>query len=165
MPEPHLAYLGLGANLNDPIRQVRNAQAELCAQSGIHVFAQSGLYRSKPDGYSDQPDYINAVVGLTTCLSPRELLTLLLDIERRHGRERTFRNSPRTLDLDILLYGPLQINEPGLHIPHPRMHERAFVLFPLFEIAPTVTIPGHGNIADLMTAASPTSLQRIALDP
>lgn len=150
MPERHRAYIGLGANLADPTRQIRTAIQELAQLPQTTMCRHSGLYTSKPAGHADQPDYINAVAELDTQLPPRGLLDALLEIERRHGRERTFRNSPRTLDLDLLLYDQLRVDEPGLHIPHPRMHERAFVLLPLLEIASGAVLPGHGRVADIL---------------
>jgi 2-amino-4-hydroxy-6-hydroxymethyldihydropteridine diphosphokinase len=139
------AYIGLGANLDDPAAQVEYALNELASLPDTHLAARSSLYVSAPVGYDHQPDFINAVAKLETRLSPRALLAALLDIEHRHGRQRTFRNAPRTLDLDLLLYGKSRFHEPGLALPHPRMHERAFVLEPLMEIAPDLDIPGHGS--------------------
>lgn len=151
MPDRHIAFVALGANLDDPVRQIETAMVELSGLAGTTLTARSGLYASRPSGYADQPDYVNAVARLDTSLSPRDLLTHLLDIERLHGRERTFRNSPRTLDLDILLYDEQCLDEPGLHVPHPRMHERAFVLLPLAEIAPEARLPGHGSVSDALS--------------
>lgn len=139
------AYVGLGANLDDPATQVEYAFDELSRLPDTFLAARSSLYVSAPVGYDQQPDFINAVAKLETRLSPRALLVALLDIEHRHGRQRTFRNAPRTLDLDLLLYGNARFHEPGLTLPHPRMHERAFVLEPLVEIAPDLDIPGHGS--------------------
>jgi 2-amino-4-hydroxy-6-hydroxymethyldihydropteridine diphosphokinase len=110
----------------------------------------SSLYRSAPVGYLDQPDFTNAVAQIETALPPRALLDQLLAIERRHGRARNFTNAPRTLDLDIVLYGECIVQEPGLTIPHPRMHERAFVLVPLAEIAHDAVIPGRGRVSELV---------------
>lgn len=143
-----LATIGLGANLNDPAAQVEYALAELDRLPGIRLLARSSLYASAPVGYVDQPDFINAVAQVETDLAPRALLAALLDIEHRHGRERSFRNAPRTLDLDLLLYGDAHFHEDGLTLPHPRMTERAFVLLPLLEIAPGTMIPGRGRAAD-----------------
>ncbi len=142
------AYVGLGSNLQDPAAQLKSAFAALAALPSTSVVARSSLYRSAPVGYADQPDFVNAVIALETELAPRALLDALLEIERRHGRVREFQNSPRTLDLDVLLYGDLQLREPGLTIPHPRMHERAFVLVPLAEIAPRQAIPGMGTVVE-----------------
>jgi 2-amino-4-hydroxy-6-hydroxymethyldihydropteridine diphosphokinase len=135
----------LGANLDDPAAQVEYAFDELARLPDTLLSARSSLYVSAPVGYDQQPDFINAVARLETRLSPRALLVALLDIEHRHGRQRTFRNAPRTLDLDLLLYGNARFHEPGLALPHPRMHERAFVLEPLMEIASDLYIPGHGS--------------------
>jgi 2-amino-4-hydroxy-6-hydroxymethyldihydropteridine diphosphokinase len=143
-----LATVGLGANLNDPAAQVEYALAELDRLPATRLIARSSLYASAPVGYVDQPDFINAVAQIETTLAPRALLAALLDIEHRHGRERSFRNAPRTLDLDLLLYGAAHFHEDGLTLPHPRMSERGFVLFPLLEIAPDAVIPGRGRAAD-----------------
>ena len=143
-----VATVGLGANLNDPAAQVEYALAELDRLPDTHLVARSHLYASAPVGYVDQPDFINAVAQVETSLAPRALLAALLDIEHRHGRERSFRNAPRTLDLDLLLYGHAHFHEDGLTLPHPRMCERGFVLLPLLEIAPDTVIPGRGRAAD-----------------
>ena len=149
-----IATIGLGANLNDPAAQVEYALAELDRLPGTRLIARSSLYASAPVGYVDQPDFINAVAQVETDLAPRALLVALLDIEHRHGRERSFRNAPRTLDLDLLLYGDAHFHEEALTLPHPRMHERAFVLLPLLEIAPDATIPGRGRAADWLAACA-----------
>jgi 2-amino-4-hydroxy-6-hydroxymethyldihydropteridine diphosphokinase len=136
------AAVALGSNLDDPQGQVARAFDELAALPATRVLARSSLHRTKPVGYADQPDFINAVALIETRLSARELLDALLDIEKRHGRVREIPNGPRTLDLDIVLYGDARIDEPGLVGPHPRAHERAFVLVPLREVwpdAPLVT--------------------------
>jgi 2-amino-4-hydroxy-6-hydroxymethyldihydropteridine diphosphokinase len=149
-----LATIGLGANLNDPAAQVEYALAELDRLPGTRLVTRSSLYASAPVGYVDQPDFINAVAQVETALAPRALLAALLDIEHRHGRERSFRNAPRTLDLDLLLYGDADFHEEGLTLPHPRMTERAFVLLPLLEIAPDTLIPGQGRAADWLDACA-----------
>jgi 2-amino-4-hydroxy-6-hydroxymethyldihydropteridine diphosphokinase len=148
------ATIGLGANLNDPAAQVEYALAELDRLPATRLIARSSLYASAPVGYVDQPDFINAVAQVETSLAPRALLAALLDIEHRHGRERSFRNAPRTLDLDLLLYGDAHFHEEGLTLPHPRMHERAFVLVPLLEIAPDTVIPGRGRADDWLTGCA-----------
>ena len=155
------AYVALGANLEDPIAQVKAGITALATLPRTQLVAQSSLYRTAPVGYADQPDFINAVAAVETTLNPRELLAALLAIERHHGRVREFANAPRTLDLDVLLYGDLRMHEDGLTIPHPRMHERAFVLAPLAEIAPEVVIPGQGAIAELLARCNDPSLKRI----
>jgi 2-amino-4-hydroxy-6-hydroxymethyldihydropteridine diphosphokinase len=149
-----IATIGLGANLNDPAAQVEYALAELDRLPGTRLLAHSSLYASAPVGYVDQPDFINAVAQVETTLAPRALLDALLDIEHRHGRERSFRNAPRTLDLDLLLYGNAHFHEDALTLPHPRMTERAFVLLPLLEIAPDTVIPGHGPAAGWLASCA-----------
>jgi len=149
-----IATIGLGANLNDPAAQVEYALAELGRLPGTRLIARSSLYASAPVGYVDQPDFINAVAQVETSLAPRALLLALLDIEHRHGRERSFRNAPRTLDLDLLLYGDAHFHEEALTLPHPRMCERGFVLLPLLEIAPDTVIPGRGRAADWLSACA-----------
>jgi 2-amino-4-hydroxy-6-hydroxymethyldihydropteridine diphosphokinase len=131
-----IAYVGIGSNLDDPQAHVTRAFDELAALPRTRLEARSSLYRSAPVGYADQPDFINAVAGLDTDLNASELLTALRGVEQAHDRKRTFANAPRTLDLDLLLFGTQKIDEAQLQVPHPRMHERAFVLKPLLEIAP-----------------------------
>ena len=142
---PHIAFIGLGSNLEDPRSQLQRAFAELGGLPGTRLTARSSLYRSAPLGYPYQPEFVNAVAKIATALTPQALLQALLQIEHWHGRERTFRNAPRTLDLDVLLYDDTQLHEHGLTIPHPQMHLRAFVLQPLLEIAPNIGIPGIGQ--------------------
>lgn len=149
-----IATIGLGANLNDPSAQVEYALAELDRLPDTRLIARSSLYASAPVGYVDQPDFINAVAQVETRLAPRALLKALLDIEHRHGRERSFRNAPRTLDLDLLLYGDAHFHEEALTLPHPRMCERSFVLLPLLEIAPDTLIPGRGIAAEWVAACA-----------
>ena len=131
------AYVALGANLGDAQATLRRALDDLTTLPGTQVTRASSLYRSAPID-SSGPDYINAVVELRTTLDPYELLAALQDLERAAGRERPYRNAPRTLDLDILLYGDLRLDDPVLTVPHPRMEDRAFVLRPLAEIAPAL---------------------------
>ncbi len=159
---PVTAYIALGANLEDPVVQVRAGLAALATLPDTQLLMQSSLYRTAPVGYADQPDFINAVAAVDTELSPRELLDALLAIELNHGRVRQFANAPRTLDLDVLLYDDVEVNESGLTIPHPRMHERAFVLAPLAEIAPLCEIPGHGRVSDLLRGLDPQGVTRLA---
>jgi 2-amino-4-hydroxy-6-hydroxymethyldihydropteridine diphosphokinase len=121
----------------------------------------SSFYRSAPVGYRDQPDFVNAVAEVSTKLAPRALLERLLDIERAHGRVRTFPNAPRPLDLDVLLYGERVIEEPGLSVPHPRLHQRAFVVVPLAEIAPDTMVPGRGRARDLLRGVDASSVTRV----
>jgi 2-amino-4-hydroxy-6-hydroxymethyldihydropteridine diphosphokinase len=130
------AYVGVGSNLNDPRAQVLQAFTELDGLPHTRVVRRSSLYRSAPMGHAAQPDFVNAVAQVETGLPAERLLAELQAVEARHGRERSFPNAPRTLDLDLLLYGAARIASPALTVPHPRMHERAFVLKPLLEIAP-----------------------------
>jgi len=155
------AFVGLGANLENPLQQVRQALSELDAIEHTRVVAASSMYRSVPVGYADQPDFINAVAKLRTGLSPRELLEALHGIENRHARRRSVRNAPRTLDLDLLLYGMLVAREEGLILPHPRMHERAFVLLPLAEIAPDTLVPGHAPVSRLLAQADRSGVEKL----
>lgn len=158
---PIRAFVALGSNLRDPAEQVTHAFDELDALPETRLIARSSLYRSAPWGYSDQPDFINAVAEIETHLEPRRLLEMLLDIEHRRGRVREFLNAPRVLDLDLLLYNGLVFHEHGLTLPHPRMHERAFVLVPLTEIAPDCLIPGQGRAGDYLAACAGQALERL----
>jgi 2-amino-4-hydroxy-6-hydroxymethyldihydropteridine diphosphokinase len=144
------AFVALGSNLDDPPARIRRALQALAALPGTRLVRQSSLYRNPPSGYPDQPDFVNAVAQIETSLEPRALLSGLLAIERVHGRRRGLPNGPRTLDLDLLLYGERTLREPGLTVPHPRMPARAFVLVPLAEIAPDAVVPGRGPVADLV---------------
>ncbi len=158
-----LAYIGLGSNLQDPVDQVARALTALADLPETRCVARSALYASPPMGPQDQPDYINAVACLSTALAPRDLLASLQAIERAHGRVRNgTRWGPRTLDLDILLYGGRQIHEPGLSVPHPGIPERAFVVHPLAEIAPRdLVLPGHGPLALLLSRCPQGDLRRL----
>lgn len=153
-------FVGLGANLGNTEETLARASRDLAALDATTVVACSGLWRSAPvDAVG--PDFVNAVVELRTRLSPLELLEGLLAIEQRHGRERPWRNAPRTLDLDLLLYGDWQLASDRLTIPHPRMHERAFVLRPLAELAPGLQVPGAGPLSELLTAVGSQRAERI----
>lgn len=147
-----VAFIGLGANLNNPVAQIERALAAVAALPDTTLLHRSGLYGSRPMGPADQPDYVNAVAQLVTRLTPDQLLTALLAIERRQGRERSpaQRNGPRTLDLDLLMHGDAVRTDPALVLPHPGAHERDFVLVPLAEIAPDLIIPGRGAVRDLL---------------
>jgi 2-amino-4-hydroxy-6-hydroxymethyldihydropteridine diphosphokinase len=144
-----IAYIALGANLDQPSAQVQRAIHLLNTLPNTSVIKTSSFYRSAPCGYVNQPDFINAVAALNTSLTANDLLASLLQLEQQFGRIRTFKNAPRTLDLDILLYDDLVITTPYLTVPHPRMTERAFVMIPLQEIAPDLVIPGKGDIITL----------------
>ena len=141
------AYVGLGANLGDRERAIRRA-AELIGAARL-----SRIRETEPWGFADQPPFLNAVAQLETDLAPRELLDLLLAVERELGRTRIGpRYGPRTIDLDLLLYGDEVVDEPGLRVPHPRLHERRFVLEPLAELDPALEVPGRGPVAALLAA-------------
>jgi 2-amino-4-hydroxy-6-hydroxymethyldihydropteridine diphosphokinase len=155
------AFIGLGANLGDPEAQVRLAVSQLRKLPRTRLLARSSLYRSAPVGVGEQPDFVNAVAGVETTLSARELLEELLALEARFGRERPSPGAARTLDLDLLLYGERVIAEPGLTVPHPRMHERAFVLMPLAEIAPDIVIPGRGAARVLLATVQDQTIVKI----
>jgi len=154
-----LAYIGLGSNLDRPQQQLERALAELEALPRCSLLARSPLYRSDPIGPAGQPDYVNAVAALLTELSAETLLDQLQAIEQAHQRAREQHWGPRTLDLDILLFGDAQIASPRLQVPHPEMAKRAFVLYPLADIAPEVEVPGLGPLPQLMAACPPQGLE------
>jgi 2-amino-4-hydroxy-6-hydroxymethyldihydropteridine diphosphokinase len=146
------AYVGLGANLGDRERTLREAVAALAAEDGVEVLAVSTLRETEPVGVGDQPLYLNGAAELETTLTASELLDRLLAVEQRFGRVRvTGEHAPRTLDLDLLLYGDEVVDEPGVSVPHPRLHERRFVLEPLAELAPTLVVPGRGDVESLLS--------------
>jgi len=143
------AYVALGSNLSDPALQVKKAFLALKKIKDTRVIRTSSLYKTAPVGYDNQPDFINAVAEVDTELSAETLLSHLLEIEQQFGRERPFANAPRILDLDLLWFDNHELNSEFLTIPHPRMHERSFVLLPLAEIAPNLVLTGHGNVVKL----------------
>jgi 2-amino-4-hydroxy-6-hydroxymethyldihydropteridine diphosphokinase len=146
-----LAYVGLGANLGDREGTLRRAVEGLREADGVEVLAASELHETDPVGVIDQPRFLNGAVALRTELAPRELLELLLEIERGLGRVRDGeRWGPRTIDLDLLVYEDVIVDEPGLRVPHPRLHERRFALEPLAELDPALEIPGRGAVSDLL---------------
>ncbi|MBK8958138.1 MAG: 2-amino-4-hydroxy-6-hydroxymethyldihydropteridine diphosphokinase [Proteobacteria bacterium] len=153
------AYIGLGSNLDDPAAQVATAIDALAALPDCSLRAVSSFYRNPPMGPKDQPDYVNAVVALETRLAPRALLDAMQAIERAQGRDRSGQRwGPRTIDLDLLVYGDSVLHEDHLTVPHPGLAERAFVLVPLAEIAPHVSIPGHAALATLLAAVDRASV-------
>lgn len=158
------AYIGAGGNLGDTVVTLRAAFAELDALPSTRVAHVSRLYRTPPWGEVRQPYFLNAVVALDTGLDARALLDALLAIERRHARVRDAgtRWGPRTLDLDLLLYGESVIDEIGLRVPHPQLHMRAFVLAPLAEIAPELEVPGRGRVRELLAAVATTGIEAIS---
>jgi 2-amino-4-hydroxy-6-hydroxymethyldihydropteridine diphosphokinase len=155
-----IAYIGIGANLGDASANVDDALARLGALAGCSVLAASSKYRTAPIDSSGD-DYVNAVACIDTPLDAPALLAALHAIELAHGRERPYRNAPRTLDLDILLYGDRQIDTPTLQVPHPRMLERAFVLVPLLEIAPGLSVPGRGAASNFLAAVADQGITRM----
>jgi 2-amino-4-hydroxy-6-hydroxymethyldihydropteridine diphosphokinase len=155
-----IAYIGIGANLGDARANVDDALVRLSALPGTALVRRSSAWRSAPIDSSGD-DYVNAVACLDTALSATGLLAALHAIELAHGRERPYRNAPRTLDLDILLYGDQLIDLPDLHVPHPRMHQRAFVLEPLLEIAPDAMIPGLGPARGFLAAVAGQAISKI----
>ena len=157
-----MAFVGLGANLGEPESQVRQAFQSLDAIPHTRVVKRSSLYRSEPQGHAEQPRFVNAVAQLETGLPAERLLAELHALEARQGRSRSFPNAPRTLDLDLLLFGKAVIDTEKLKLPHPRMHERAFVLLPLVEIAPDVAIPGRGSARAFLENCKDQGVERLA---
>ncbi|CAK0781657.1 2-amino-4-hydroxy-6-hydroxymethyldihydropteridinediphosphokinase [Gammaproteobacteria bacterium] len=156
------AYVGLGSNLDCPPAQIRRALAELAQLPGSRLIGNSRFYRNPPmelPGQPEQPDYVNAVAVLDTRLPPHILLHLLLTLENRHQRVRQRRWGSRTLDLDLLLYGPLRLNRHKLTLPHPGLHLRPFVLYPLAELAPNLVIPGRGRLVQLLACCTHRGLR------
>lgn len=157
-----IAFIGLGSNLNDPVQQVNQACTEIAALEQVELISTSSLYQSPPLGPADQPDFINAVAQIATSLDPHKLLAELQAIESHHGRVRTGeRWTARTLDLDILLYGEKTIKSDSLVIPHLGLYERAFVLYPLLEIAPDLEFPERGTLRDLVQASDGSQLKKV----
>ncbi|HTH43449.1 MAG TPA: 2-amino-4-hydroxy-6-hydroxymethyldihydropteridine diphosphokinase [Oxalicibacterium sp.] len=155
------AYIGLGANLGDAEATIRQALAALDRIDATSLRAQSSLFRTAPiDAGGD--DYINAVAEIHTALSPQALLQALQGIEQHYGRERPYINAPRTLDLDLLLYGRQIIATPELTVPHPRMATRAFVLIPLLQIAPFIDIPGKGAAHQFAPGVADQTIRKLA---
>lgn len=156
------AYIGIGSNLEDPVAQVKDAIEELEMLPDTILAGRSSLYSNKPMGPQDQPDYINAVVGLDTLLSAQDLFARLVKIEEQAGRVRDGNKwGARILDLDLLLYGKKNIDEAGLKVPHPGLHERDFVIIPLAEIAGNMNIPGHGLLSTLINQVENHSLKKV----
>jgi 2-amino-4-hydroxy-6-hydroxymethyldihydropteridine diphosphokinase len=155
-----IAYVGIGANLGDARANVDDALARLAGLPASRLLRASSHYRSAPIDSSGD-DYVNAVACLDTELDAHQLLAALHAIEQAHGRERPYRNAPRTLDLDLLLYGGQAIDTPTLSVPHPRMHERAFVLAPLLEIAPDIEVPGRGHARGFAAAVAHQDITRL----
>jgi len=157
-----LAYVGLGSNLDDPIAQIKQAIELLDKIETTNLIAQSSLYRSAPFGSVEQPDFINAVACLRSGMDPKELLNELHGIERSSGRKRGVRWGPRTLDLDLLVFGDQEMDQVGITLPHPGIADRNFVLLPLVEIAPELVIPGLGCVSDIAIDRNEPQISRIS---
>ncbi len=158
---PERVFVGLGANLGDAAATVRQAFDEMAALPGTQLVACSSLYRTAPVD-ARGPDFINAVAELSTVLEPAALLQALQAIEARHDRQRPYRNAPRTLDLDLLLVGDRVIDTPSLSVPHPRLHQRAFVLEPLLELAPALSHPALGGLSAWRAGTAGQAIERLA---
>jgi len=157
------AFIALGSNLENPKQQVERAVSALSKLAGTRLIKQSSLYQTTPvDCIDTAPDFINAVAEVETELSPEALLDAIHAIENAAGRERPYINAPRILDCDLLLYEDITLNTEKLTLPHPRMHTRGFVLLPLFEIAPHISIPNHGKIASLMTPELSAGIKKLS---
>ncbi len=154
-------FIALGANLGNPVVTVNAAIAALRELPGATFIAASSLFRTAPVGLKHQPDFINAVVEMIAVSPAPTFLAQLFAIEERFGRQRSVKNAPRTLDLDLLLYGDQLSDDPRLTLPHPRLHERAFVLAPLAELAPQLTIPGHGRVGDLLLRCADQAVEKL----
>ncbi|MGH8279151.1 MAG: 2-amino-4-hydroxy-6-hydroxymethyldihydropteridine diphosphokinase [Gammaproteobacteria bacterium] len=162
VPARVTAYIGIGSNLGEPARQIARVFTELAALPESTLHAQSPLYKSRPLGPQDQPDFVNAVAALETGLAPLDLLRELQTLEVRHGRPREHRRhwGPRSLDLDMLLYDALCMQTTELTLPHPGLHQRSFVLWPLADVAPDLVIPEHGPVRVLRDACSEPPIER-----
>jgi len=156
-----VAVIALGSNLDNPVQQVEAALQAIAGLPGVTLLARSSCYRTAPVGYAEQPDFINAVCQVRTTLTPQALLSALLEVEQAFGRVRTFRNAPRVLDLDLLLVEGVALDTEFLTLPHPRMHERAFVMLPLAEMAPDTQVGEHGKAADIAAALDAAGVQRL----
>ena len=157
------AVVALGSNLDDPHAQVLRGFDALSRLPDSQLLARSRLYRSIPWGVAEQPEFVNAVAEVDTSLAPRELLDALLAIERAAGRDRSgARWGPRVLDLDLLLHGNTSLQEPGLNLPHPHLHERAFVLLPLNDLAPDLEVPGQGRVHQLLAGVDTGGCEPLA---
>jgi 2-amino-4-hydroxy-6-hydroxymethyldihydropteridine diphosphokinase len=157
------AYVAIGSNLNHPRERVLEALERMRELSEARLVLRSRLYLTRPLGPQDQPQYVNAAAGLLTQLTARDLLTALLGIERSMGRDRGERWGPRVIDLDLVWMLDSAIDEPGLKVPHPGVSTRNFVLYPLADIAPTIIIPGMGNVLDLKSAAGSDGISELEL--
>ena len=155
-------FVGLGSNVDDPLRQIRAALVALAEAAGTQLVTWSDFYRSAPHGPVEQPDFVNAVAHVRTTCAPHEFLDLLLEIEYRQGRRRSaVRWGPRPIDLDLLVFGRLCMADERLTVPHPRLSQRRFVLEPLVRIAPELVIPGLGNVSELLEICNDAPIRRL----
>lgn len=157
----HNIFIGLGSNLDNPQQKIKDAIFLIKKIKNISIIASSSLYETPPVGFLDQPNFINAVIQISSSINYNNLLIILLDIEHKFGRTRKEKNHPRTLDLDILLFDDLVLESESLIIPHPRMHERLFVLIPLLEISPIIEIPNHGLVKNLISGLPFQTIKKV----
>ena len=157
----HSALIALGSNLSEPVTQIQRAISRLAQETGIRLQAASALYRTAPVGYADQADFINAAVHIETSLAPMVLLRVLNQIEAEFGRERSFQNAPRTLDLDLIDYAGQRWQTERLVLPHPRAHERGFVLIPLADMVPEHVLGAHGQVVQLLQGVDVSDIERL----
>jgi 2-amino-4-hydroxy-6-hydroxymethyldihydropteridine diphosphokinase len=158
----HSIFIGLGSNLDNPQQKIKDAIHLINEIDDVNITATSSLYETPPVGFLNQPNFINAVVQISSSINCNELLLKLFDIERIFGRVRKEKNGPRTLDLDILLFDDLVLESESLTIPHPRMHERLFVLIPLLEISPIIEIPKYGSVSNLISGLTIQNIKKVA---
>ena len=158
----HSIFIGLGSNLDNPQQKIKDAIHLINEIDDVNITATSSLYETPPVGFLNQPNFINAVVQISSSINCNELLLKLFDIERIFGRVRKEKNGPRTLDLDILLFDDLVLESESLTIPHPRMHERLFVLIPLLEISPIIQIPKYGSANNLISGLNIENFKKVA---
>ena len=157
----HNIFIGLGSNLDNPQQKIKDAIYLINEIDDVNIRATSSLYETSPVGFLEQPNFINAVVKIASSINYNELLINLFDIEHTFGRIRKEKNGPRTLDLDILLFDDLILESESLIIPHPRMHERLFVLIPLLEISPAIHIPKYGSVKDLISGLQIQNIKKV----
>ena len=157
----HSIFIGLGSNLDNPQQKIKDAIILISEIDDVNITATSSLYETPPVGFLNQPNFINAVVKISSSINYNDLLTKLFDIEHIFGRIRKEKNGPRTLDLDILLFDDLILESESLSIPHPRMHERLFVLIPLLEISPIIKIPKYGSVSNLLLGLKKQNIKKV----